>query len=491
MIRIAAAALLAVGMGAALRAAVPSNVFCAPQLPPVESLARLNLQYQWQLKLPMGTHRDGIAAIQHMGRQVFITLRSGLILALDSETGVQNWSALVGNQYPTRPPLGFTEDLVFVCDGPRVVALERSNGTERWDLELNEIPIAAPSAGRLLLYIPLPHARVATFSMPEFAQRAVAKDDKGRGKIIDAVSKIREGADATAAVVPMSRQDAVRSTISGSMRAPTTSSLQLHAGMSTGIVSTRRFELHDFTPDELDRLRARPLFMSIRSPGFAVDRSPIPFPMGVVVSGSSGGVLALRIDANYDVFNFRLETPLVVPAVVNGPTLFLASGDSVVQAVALSNGIVHWRWHGRSPASAAPIVADDSVFVATRQHGLVRLDRRTGDLIWENNDAQTMLAANDRFVYSIDRLGKMQVLDRMTGRELSGIEMVNFNVVLNNDRTDRVIVAAHDGTIICLRDRDAAMPADYRPAVTTPLPGVLRPGDAPAEKMPAGDAKSQ
>src|SRR5947209_1876443 len=96
--------MLAAAMG---RAQGPSDVYTRPAVPPREVLDRLNLQLGWRVYVPTEGKRDGLFSIQLDDKQVFVQTRSGLVTALDLETGVTQWRARVGNPYPSQVQLGF------------------------------------------------------------------------------------------------------------------------------------------------------------------------------------------------------------------------------------------------------------------------------------------------------------------------------------------------------------------------------------------------
>src|SRR5262245_34345258 len=113
---------------------LPSRVLTSPTTPSREVLDRLNLQLDWRAQLPVESRRDGIANIQHLGQDLFVQLRDGLILCMDPETGNVRWSKRIGNRYPVARKIGYGNDLIFLLDGHRMIELVRDNGTQRCDM---------------------------------------------------------------------------------------------------------------------------------------------------------------------------------------------------------------------------------------------------------------------------------------------------------------------------------------------------------------------
>src|SRR5207248_5536007 len=115
---------------------------------------------------------------------------------------------------------------------------------------------------------------------------------------------------------------------------------------------------------------------------------------------------------------------------------------------------------------------DEDVYVAIDRAGLYRVRRSNGAEVWRNDDAARFLSANKKFVYAADRHGRLLVLDRARGTTLSTYDGTrDFVFPVQNDLTDRLYLAAHNGLIICLHDRDAETPLAMKTVkVRAPLP---------------------
>jgi hypothetical protein len=117
------------------------------------------------------------------------------------------------------------------------------------------------------------------------------------------------------------------------------------------------------------------------------------------------------------------------------------------------------------------MVTKDAVFVAGDNTGVARVDRKTGDLVWRSDRAADRITAvNEEFVYVRDRQGRLLLFDAQrrvaTGRAapLTGINVAEFNVPVVNMATDRVLLAADNGLIVCLRDASPKYAAPVRMA---------------------------
>ncbi len=170
-----------------------------------------------------------------------------------------------------------------------------------------------------------------------------------------------------------------------------------------------------------------------------------------------------------EAYRFPLETKLSASAGVSGNVAFFPGRDGYVYAFDMLAARILWRQLiGSSPLIRVPVVTDQDLFVVTEREGMARLDRVTGDPLWRiprgnrlatvQSEADRFLSASPKFVYALNRSGRLVVLDRARGFLLSSFDMRDYVVPVVNPHTDRLYLAANNGLILCLRDRDYPQP---------------------------------
>jgi hypothetical protein len=322
-------------------------------------------------------------------------------------------------------------------------------------------------AGELLLYVPFANGRVITYALPETVVKALEQDRKGRKAIAEKVAKIRENVGKVAPLVPtgvnLLNADASggRSATSTNVtnRGATTSSSNLRvATTSMALHKSASYTTTRATKEEIADAAIEPTFLSSRSPGFRVDNPVLISPLGLLFSGKSNETLTLRRDPENPSFKFATAAPLAMPPSQFGDSGYFACDDGAVYAVDLAKGKPLWHFAAPSPLKEPMIVTDTGVFGAMRQGGVLMIDRARGNEAWTQPEAQKLVAISKNYVYAYDRIDRLLVLDRATGIVLTQFDMSKFNVPFVNERTDRVILAANDGSLICLRDQGQTEP---------------------------------
>jgi outer membrane protein assembly factor BamB len=480
MRRLAVLAILLVVLSTTAAPPPPTKVLTYPAAPVKAELDRANLQMAWSLQLPADIVHNGIGSIQLIGTQLYIQLRDGTIVAIDAETGKVDWSRRVGNTYPIIRRLGYDADLVLALDVNRLIALEKKSGIQRWVLDLPDVPVAPPMAGEYLLYVPFSNGRVITYALPETTVMALEKDKKGRTKLAEKVAKIRETVDKVAPLAPTGVNLLSPSTEAGGGRTVSSSSIVTRDATSTNSPTrgaTTSMALHKSasyvtkkaTAQEIKDAAAEPLFLSSRSPGFRVDNPVLVSPLGILLSGNGRETITFRRDPENPIYKFSTAAPLAMAPVQYGSIAYFACVDGAIYSVDLVAGKVQWQYPAPSSLRQPMVVTDKGVFVTMHQRGLVMINRLTGNAAWIQPDAHSVVAVNKSFVYANDRLGRMLVLDQATGVVLTQVDMSKYNVPFVNDCNDRIILAANDGSVICLHDRGQPVPLTHEgPIIVVP-----------------------
>jgi hypothetical protein len=222
----------------------------------------------------------------------------------------------------------------------------------------------------------------------------------------------------------------------------------------------------------------------------ALDRSPVLTPEFLLAADTRGTLVGMSKFQQRETFRYTTWGPIAAPMAQHGETAYVVSEDSNLYVVNQITGRILWRFTTPAPVYWQPQVTDTDVYLSPVGSGLYRLRRDTGQLIWQSPGAQRLLAVNPKFVYATDRSGRLLVVDQRLGTVLSGFDTHDYVVPISNDGTDRVYLAAHDGLIVCLHDREYAAPVYARRALAPrPVPTKAPPPKrAPkAEKPKEGD----
>ena len=138
-------------------------------------------------KLLQQLTRSGIKA--EMKTQVFpeisiyVTSDTGVVQAIDGETGRTKWSTMVGNpRYPVEAP-GANDDYVGVVNGSSIYVLDQATGNIAWRRQAKGSPGAGPVLTDTLLYVPMINGRMEGYDLGDYRQPPWVYQAHGRSMI--------------------------------------------------------------------------------------------------------------------------------------------------------------------------------------------------------------------------------------------------------------------------------------------------------------------
>lgn len=437
--------------------------------PPREALARLGLVAAWQARVPVTGQRDGLFSVQVIPgerTQVVVQTFGGLVALLDGETGDMIWRTQVGIPGWVTQPVGASGHSIFVTRRHELHVLNRRNGYERvynvdrgtgvidYGMPLVSLPSAAPVAADDFVYCAL-STRLVAYALPVYEAPKVAAAPPG-----EAVEKKEEGAaepakeEAPAKPAPTPPPGVKPEPVPAEPARPTKSSLQ-------------------------------PVFAWSYNVGAdPIQQPPILGGNQVGAIGAGGETVSVnRFEGKYR-HDYRIPSHISRPAGQHGATAYIPGDDTYLYALNLETGELLWRFLSTAPFTQRPAALDNDLYVALGRDGLVRLQRGDGLEVWRNRQVETFIAANRRFVYALDRVGNLHILDGLRGATLAQHDVKDWNLPVANEWTDRIYLAGLDGQILCLRHRDQVAPL---PMKSTQAKRKVEPNGE--EKKPAEDKK--
>ncbi len=451
MKKLACATLVTLGLTAMVEAQIPrSDIYTTPLPPPRAVLDRLNLQMAWAQYVPMDGRRDGLATVQMRGTDVYVQTRSGLVAMLDAENGTVRWRTRVGIPYRVTHGLAYNSREVYAVNNTYLYALDRKTGSLRWQYRLREGVAAPPVADERFIFIPTPTGRLTAYLLPQPELDVPPPEGVYPGTNISAAQETEEQRHQRIVSV---RGDPRRTTGSVS---PLTSTREASAEELTGPMPLRIWE-------EVSSLRLE--FPAL----YARDRLVLPTPGGTVLALAK---IPTETGLAVEAYRFSTDSPITVPAGHFEEMAYVGAQDANLYALEITNGRVVWRHTAGSPIIRQPAITDQDVYVVSQLNGLSRLDRATGESMWRiplrgqlvesNAAAERFLAVNPKYVYAADRSGRLLILDRRRGVQLSVYDVHDFVYPISNEVTDRLFLAANNGLIVCLHDRDYPLPVRHR-----------------------------
>jgi outer membrane protein assembly factor BamB len=433
--RVVAGAVVAAVVACVRLVAQPARpeIFTRPDVPPREALDRLNLRLAWRTYVPMDGMRDGLVSVQPAGPDLLVLTRSGHIILMNAENGETRWRTRVGIPYRTRLAPAINSRTVLVVNNVFLYALSRSTGQVQWQFRLPGGVSAPLAAGEDAVYVPGATGRFYKYFLPRMEFAALVAARAKRDSPLHQLYEKNKRTTGSISHFSQSVRDAGEEVVEGPQPL-------LAWEAVTGL-----------------RLESRPLIGHERVVAVGAEGTAVGFDRNPTEGGRP-----------HEIYRFDTEAPINVPPGQFGDAGYIGAQDANVYALNLVNGRVLWRFTSGEAISHRPVALEQDVFLAAGENGLSRLDRATGESMWRvargpkviesNVEAKRFLAANTKFVYAQDRLGRLMVLDRRLGHTLSVYDVRDFVFPVSNEITDRLYLAANSGLIVCLHDKEYTAP---------------------------------
>jgi outer membrane protein assembly factor BamB len=469
MKRILTATLALTIVALAVRADDRERLFSRPDVPPPEVLDRLNLKLRWRGFVPMDGRRDGFASIQVAGPDLLVQTRSGLVTVLDAETGKSRWRARVGRAYDAVFPMGYNSRSVLVYNNGLLYALDRATGRQQWTFRVPEGLSAPPVADEEIFFLCGATTHLYAYLFPALNEPEIAEKETEKPR------EAPPGGEKSRYLPGGVLEAGVREALRPGGSSPQPREGQYVPGTTIGAAVREALTEQIEGPQPI---RYWDTVTNIR-----LELRPVLGRETILVASPSGTVVAFAkvprsASGPTELFRFSADGDIVPPPASYGEMAYIGSQDANVYALDLADGTATWRFTAGTPVSRQPAATEKDLYVTSERNGMARLDRATGAELWRvprgrgfvfaNPDADRFIAANPKFVYAADRSGMLLILDRARGTKLSCLDVHDFAFPVTNDVSDRIYLAANDGLIICLNDREYARPFLHRKLEDTP-----------------------
>lgn len=426
--------------------------------------ARHGLARPWIGQLQVDRARARLRYLVLYNGVLYAQSDRAMVHAIDAETGATLWVRQIGRpDHPSLTP-GLGADLLAVVNGSRLYVVNRFNGDFLLETELLGAPGAGPALSRRRAYVPMLNGMMVAYGVEPLTDPM-----KELGKIppnltteerVELEAERRKDIRLNQEYVrPLSAQSYGRATVQPLVTTQSDGQEYVTWATERGYLYTGMVNLRD--PDSV-KLQYR-----LETQGPIVSQAAF-LPADSKIANSSG-------------------------------TIFTASRDGYVYALAEKTGETVWRYSCGEAIVERPALILPRVFVTTQLGGMFSLDAKTGRQQWWAPHVRQFVAASATRVYALDMTNQLLVLDIESGARLDSIWIGSLPVRLNNDQTDRIYLASETGLIQCLHEMENAAPMRHnqivpeqrkpaRPeAVQEGLPAAQPAGQQPAQPAAPAD----
>jgi outer membrane protein assembly factor BamB len=155
-------------------------IHAQPMLVTHEQAARHGLERAWFAQVPVDASRSRVSTWYLYHDRLYGVTNSGIVTALNAETGEQVWSRQVGKPgYPAFGP-GANTDFLGLVSGSKLYVLDRHDGRLMFSRVLGSAPSSGPALSEKYAFVAMVTGRIEGYKLDDPAAQPWYYQSKGR-----------------------------------------------------------------------------------------------------------------------------------------------------------------------------------------------------------------------------------------------------------------------------------------------------------------------
>jgi len=171
----------------------------------------------------------------------------------------------------------------------------------------------------------------------------------------------------------------------------------------------------------------------------------------VVFATDRGNVVSFTADGPRQLWQFYAAKAVVGPIARDASSLFVASKDTNVYRLDIRKGRLIWKYQTEAMLDRGPLVTGSVVYQYVRDKGLAAIDKKSGEGLWQLAGGVDLLAEAGGKAYVITDKGTLVVMDNQKGVELYTVNFAGVSKYAANTGDSKMYIADKDGRIACIK----------------------------------------
>jgi outer membrane protein assembly factor BamB len=338
-----------------------ASLQAAPKLVTNEEAARHGLERAWFAQVPVDASRSRVTQWMLYYDRLYSVTNSGIVTALNAETGETLWSKQVGKPgYPAFGP-GANEDFLGVVSGSKLYMLNRHDGRLEWARQLGSAPSSGPALSEKYAFVALVTGRIEGYLLDDPAAQPWYYQSKGRTFL--------------------------RPTTTGKIVSWPTTAGYLYASRADD-------------PGVIYRLETSADIIT----------SPAAMPPYLSIASQDGYLYCLDENTGDEAWRFSTGYAIDSSPAIVGDMAYVASVEPAIHALDAKTGVEQWATSGASHFAAR---GKERVYASDRFGNLLVLDSKTGNPVSRMavaEGASTMVNDQTDRIFLVSDSGLVQCL---------------------------------------------------------------------------------
>lgn len=369
----------------------------------------------WEAHAVLNVSRDHVAHIVNDEDVVFVQSSSGVVTAINAETGREMWTALVGRSDEVSMPASSNANIVMIVAGPTLYALDKFTGRQLFSFRLPSLPSAGPVITEGTFLIPLSDNSVVACAIKTL-------------QYLERYNKLPPGIPQAIAWRFATGEVIRRIPVAGTERVGfVTAQGNIHVLDISGVQAGRsKFEFLMKSPP------TSPLTLASREEEY------------LLAAAANNRLYCIGMNTNGRMlWTYPLGQTVSEPITVIGQDVYVVGDEGGLIALGLKSGL--------------PIQTPD-------------------DKPFELSDVTTLVSVSEKALYVYDSAERLVTVSRKTGRVVAMNQFNDLKVPVRNSMTDRIYMSSSAGYIVCFKEGGVEFPIYHQNPERSPImPEIAKP----------------
>jgi outer membrane protein assembly factor BamB len=169
----------------------------------------------------------------------------------------------------------------------------------------------------------------------------------------------------------------------------------------------------------------------------------------VIFATDAGNVICIAADRPRKLWQF--DAPDAGHLVRDANSIYFACRNTNVYRLELSSGHLMWKYQTQAILDSAPQSGNKVVYQRIPDVGLIALDKKTANLLWQVPGGMGLLAESGDKAFIITKAGLLVVMDNTKAKQLYSVDIGQPVKYATNTTDSKIYIADAKGRLACLQ----------------------------------------
>jgi len=173
----------------------------------------------------------------------------------------------------------------------------------------------------------------------------------------------------------------------------------------------------------------------------------------VIFSTDAGNLISVAPDRPVKLWQFDAGGGIVGPVVRDESSLFFACKDTCIYRFDMVNtlkGNLIWKYQTNAVLDKAPRITQEVVYQRVGYKGLAAIDKESGELLWQLDEGDDLLAEAKEKAYVITKVKALAVMDNNERKKLYSVNFAQVSRYAANMIDSKIYIADESGRVACI-----------------------------------------